>query len=70
MMVLTFTHSSMTLIICLACLHCQQQIPHAWVSVSMDSDDVIAALPVDDLKALFDMKMANREYFKTLLTAL
>jgi hypothetical protein len=33
-------------------------------------DDVIAVLPVDDLKAYFDEKMETREYFKTVVTAL
>jgi hypothetical protein len=33
-------------------------------------DDVIAVLPLDDLKALFEKKMETREYFKTLLTAI
>ena len=33
-------------------------------------DDVIAVLPLDDLKAFFYTKMETREYFKTLVTTL
>jgi hypothetical protein len=33
-------------------------------------DDVIAVLPLDDLKALFYMKMESREYFKTIFTTI
>ena len=32
--------------------------------------DVIAVLPLDDFKAYFDKKMENREYLKTMVTAL
>jgi hypothetical protein len=31
-------------------------------------DDVIAVLPLDELKALFEKKMETREYFRTLVT--
>jgi chemotaxis signal transduction protein len=33
-------------------------------------DDVYAVLPIEDLKALFDMKMKTREYFKTIVTTI
>jgi hypothetical protein len=33
-------------------------------------DDVIADIPLDDLKALSDKEMEIREYFKTLIAAL
>jgi hypothetical protein len=33
-------------------------------------DDVVAVLPVDDLKALFYMKMETREYLKTVVTTI
>jgi len=31
-------------------------------------EDVIAVLPLNDLKALFEVKMETREYFKALVT--
>jgi len=43
---------------------------HMGVGIIGLIEDVIAELAVDDLKALFDMKMETREYFKTLVTAL
>jgi len=33
-------------------------------------DDVYAVLPLDDLKALFNMKIKTREYFKTIVTTI
>jgi len=33
-------------------------------------DDVIALLPLDDLKELFDKKMETREYFKAVVTVM
>jgi len=33
-------------------------------------DDVIAVLPLDDLKVLLEMKMETRVYIKTLVTAI
>jgi len=33
-------------------------------------DDVIAVLPLDELKALFEKKVETREYFKALVTVI
>jgi hypothetical protein len=33
-------------------------------------DDVFAVLPLDDMKALFYMKMETREYFKAIVTTI
>jgi hypothetical protein len=33
-------------------------------------EDVIAVLPLNDLEALFEVKMETREYFKALVTCI
>ena len=43
-------------------------IPHMGVGIYGLIDDVIAVLPIDDLKVLIDIKIETREYLKTLVT--
>ena len=43
---------------------------HMGVGIYGLIDDVIGELAADGLKALFDMKMETREYFKILVTGL